>query len=175
MTKQPAAHQLRRRPPKKLFLKADHGTERHSDKSKKLCQSGAMKFIRTIMQDRSSAGAVAMLALLLFLLQGLANGVAHGNMATMALAADEIICSSHSPAGATEKQDPAGKTANNCCGTLCRLASVSAAALLVTPNELATALLPKVNITFVQPQADQPATPPNRESQPRGPPVSTQL
>lgn len=132
-----------------------------------------MKLIRKIMQDRSSAGAVAMLAFLLFLLQGLANGVAHGNMATVALAADEIICSSHSPAGATGKQDPAGKTANNCCGTLCRLASVSAAALLVTPNELTTTLLPKVDIAFVRPQANQPATPLNRESQPRGPPVFT--
>lgn len=132
-----------------------------------------MKLIRKIMQDRSSAGAIAMLALLLFLLQGLANGVAHGNMAGMALAADDIICSTHAPAGTSEKQNPAGKIANDCCGTLCRLASTSAAALLVSPAELSGYLAPKVEITFLRQPTDLPSAAPNRDSQPRGPPAAS--
>ena len=42
------------------------------------------------MQDRSSAGAIATLAVLLFLLQGLVNGLTSGNMASAALATGEI-------------------------------------------------------------------------------------
>ncbi len=133
-----------------------------------------MKFVRKIMQDRSSAGAVAMLALLLFLLQGLANGVSNGSMAAMALSADEIICSSHTPAGATGKQDTGTKAADNCCGTLCRLASASAVALLVTPTELTASIVPKVDVAFLHHDAHLPPAPPNRESQPRAPPFAPQ-
>jgi hypothetical protein len=133
-----------------------------------------MRFIRKIMQDRSSAGAIATLALLLFLLQGLANGVAHGSMAAMALAADDIICSSHMPEGATGKQDPASKADKSCCGTLCRLASASAVALLVTPTELAGNVVPKIDVTFLHHEATLPPSPPNRDSQPRAPPIPPQ-
>lgn len=133
-----------------------------------------MRFIRKIMQDKSSAGAIAMLTLLLFLLQGLANGVANGSMAALALEADGIICSSHMPDGVTGKQDPAGKLANNCCGTLCRLASASAAALLVTPIELVGSDAPKVEISFFHHDAASPPLTINRDSQPRGPPIAPQ-
>lgn len=133
-----------------------------------------MGFIRRIMQDRSSAGAIAMLAVLLFLLQGLANGLTNGNMAMAALAADEIICSSHMPEGGSSKQNPAGKIADDCCGTLCRLASATAAALPVIPVERADNILPPVEVTFLNVDAALPPSPPNRESRPRAPPFAPQ-
>lgn len=133
-----------------------------------------MRFIRKIMQDQSSASAVALLALLLFLLQGLANGVAHGSMAAMALQADGIICSSHAPDGAAGQQNPAPQKANDCCGTLCRLASTSAAALLVTPTELVGREAPNVEIRFFHAGTTSPQRTINRESQPRGPPAIPQ-
>jgi hypothetical protein len=134
-----------------------------------------MRFIRKIMQDKSSAGAIAILAVLLFLLQGLANGVTNGSMAALALEADGIICSSHLPEGVSGKQDPAGKLANNCCGTLCRLASTSAAALLVTPIELIGNDDPKVEITFFGHAGASPPLTINRDAQPRGPPSLPQI
>ena len=130
-----------------------------------------MRFIRKIMQDRSSAGAIATLALLLFLLQGLTNGVANGNMAAMALASDGVICSTHMPDGATGKQDPAGKLANNCCGTLCRLAANAAVAVVEAPLELVAPIVPKAEIGFSAAYATPAPPPPNRESQPRAPPL----
>lgn len=134
-----------------------------------------MRLVRTIMQDRSSAGAIAMLTLLLFLLQGLTNGVANGHMASLALATDEIICSIHTQNGASEKQDPAGKLANNCCGTLCRLAAASAVALPAPSMEPAPALVPALALNF-PPFASLSSPPsPNRESRPRGPPLALQV
>ncbi|MDR6102591.1 hypothetical protein QE369_002788 [Agrobacterium larrymoorei] len=129
-----------------------------------------MKLIRRIMQDRSSAGAVAVLALLLFLLQGLANGVAHGSMAATALAADDIICAAHMPDGVTQKQSPAEKLANSCCGTLCRLASASFTALLASPTEIAGRVVPHVHVTLWRWNENKISAPPTREQQPRGPP-----
>lgn len=133
-----------------------------------------MGFIRRIMQDRSSAGAIAMLAVLLFLLQGLANGLTSGNMAMAALAADEIICSSHMTEGGSGKHNPAGKIADDCCGTLCRLASATAAALPVIPVERADNILPAVEVTFLNIHAALPPSPPNLESRPRAPPSAPQ-
>jgi hypothetical protein len=133
-----------------------------------------MGFIRRIMQDRSSAGAIAMLAVLLFLLQGLANGLTNGNMAMAALAADEIICSSHMPEGGSGKQKPAGKIADDCCGTLCRLASAKVAALPVIPIERADNILPAVEVAFLNVDAALPPSPPNLESRPRAPPSAPQ-
>jgi len=133
-----------------------------------------MGFIRRIMQDRSSAGAIAMLAVLLFLLQGLANGLTSGNMAMAALAADDIICSSHMPEGDSDKQDPAGKIADDCCGTLCRLASATVAALPVIPVEGADNILPAVEVAFQNFDAVLPPSPPNLESRPRAPPFAPQ-
>lgn len=130
-----------------------------------------MKLIRRIMQDRSSAGAVAVLALLLFLLQGLANGVAHGSMAATALAADDIICAAHMPDNGTQKQSPAEKLANSCCGTLCRLASASFTALLASPSEIAGRVVPHVHVTFWRWSENKSSAPPTREQQPRGPPT----
>lgn len=136
-----------------------------------------MGFIRRIMQDRSSAGAIATLAVLLFLLQGLANGLTSGNMAMAALAADEIICSSHMPEGGG-KQDPApnpaSKIAADCCGTLCRLASATIATLPVTPVERADKITPTDEVAFVNFDAALPPSPPNRESRPRAPPSAPQ-
>ena len=129
-----------------------------------------MKLIRRIMQDRSSAGAVAVLALLLFLLQGLANGVAHGSMAATVLAADEIICSAHMPGSDAGKQSPAEKLANSCCGTLCRLASASFTALLASPGEIAGRVVPHVQVTLWRWSESKISAPPTREQQPRGPP-----
>lgn len=133
-----------------------------------------MGFIRRIMQDRSSAGAIAMLAVLLFLLQGLANGLTSGNMAMAALAADEIICSSHMPEGGSDKHDPAGKIADDCCGTLCRLASATAAALPVIPVEGADNILPAVEVAFLNFDAVLSPSPPDLESRPRAPPFAPQ-
>lgn len=133
-----------------------------------------MGFIRRIMQDRSSAGAIAMLAVLLFLLQGLANGLTSGNMAMAALAADEIICSSHMPEGDSGKQNPAGKIADDCCGTLCRLASATIAALPVIPVEGADRIIPAVEVAFLNVEALLPPSPPNLESRPRAPPSAPQ-
>ncbi|WP_262522964.1 DUF2946 domain-containing protein [Agrobacterium tumefaciens] len=137
--------------------------------------SQAMRFIRKIMQDRSSAGAIATLALLLFLLQGLVNGAANGSMAAAALAAGDVICSTHSPDGATGKENPASKLANNCCGALCRLASLSTAALPVTPDDLPADIIPKVQIAVLPADAALPPSPPNRDSRARAPPLSLQI
>ncbi|PYG55792.1 hypothetical protein N434_04237 [Rhizobium sp. UGM030330-04] len=125
------------------------------------------------MQDRSSAGAIATLAVLLFLLQGLANGLTSGNMAMAALAADEVICSSHMPDGPA-KQDPAGKIAADCCGTLCRLASATIATLPVIPVERADRIIPTAEVAFLNFDAALPPSPPNLESRPRAPPASPQ-
>ncbi|MGV1986938.1 DUF2946 family protein [Agrobacterium sp. 22-221-1] len=133
-----------------------------------------MGFIRRIMQDRSSAGPIAMLAVLLFLLQGLANGLTSGNMAMAALATDEIICSSHMPEGGSSKQNPADKIADDCCGTLCRLASATAAALPVIPIERADNILPAIEVAFPNVDAALPPSPPNLESRPRAPPSAPQ-
>ncbi|TKV76495.1 DUF2946 family protein [Rhizobium sp. AU243] len=133
-----------------------------------------MGFIRRIMQDRSSAGAIAMLAVLLFLLQGLANGLTSGNMAMAALAADEIICSSHMPEGGSGKQNPARKIADDCCGTLCRLASATVAALPAIPIERTDNILPAIEVAFRTIDAALPPSPPNLESRPRAPPSAPQ-
>lgn len=125
------------------------------------------------MQDRSSAGAIATLAVLLFLLQGLANGLTSGNMAMAALAADEVICSSHMPEGPA-KQDPAGKIAADCCGTLCRLASATIATLPVTPVERADRIVTTDEVAFLNFDAALPPSPPNLESRPRAPPAPPQ-
>ncbi len=125
------------------------------------------------MQDRSSAGAIATLAVLLFLLQGLANGLTSGNMAMAALAADEVICSSHMPEGPA-KQDPAGKIAADCCGTLCRLASATIATLPVTPVERADRVVTTDEVAFLNFDAALPPSPPNLESRPRAPPTPPQ-
>ncbi len=132
-----------------------------------------MGYIRRIMQDRSSAGAIATLAVLLFLLQGLANGLTSGNMAMAALAADEVICSSHMPEGPA-KQDPAGKIAADCCGTLCRLASATIATLPVTPVERADRIVTTDEVAFLNFDAALPPSPPNLESRPRAPPTPPQ-
>ncbi|MBP8937869.1 DUF2946 domain-containing protein [Agrobacterium genomosp. 3] len=132
-----------------------------------------MGHIRRIMQDRSSAGAIATLAVLLFLLQGLANGLTSGNMAMAALAADEVICSSHMPEGPA-KQDPAGKIAADCCGTLCRLASATIATLPVTPVERADRIVTTDEVAFLNFDAALPPSPPNLESRPRAPPTPPQ-
>lgn len=139
-------------------------------------RSRFMGFVRRIMQDRSSAGAVAMLALLLFLLQGLTTGVAHGNMAAMSIGADGVICSTHMPDGATGKQNqnPA-KQANDCCGTLCRLAFAGAVALLASPIELTGGIATSVDLAFFYPDATSPPPTANRDSQPRGPPLLPHL
>ncbi|NSY43459.1 DUF2946 domain-containing protein [Agrobacterium tumefaciens] len=138
-----------------------------------------MGFIRRIMQDRSSAGAIATLAVLLFLLQGLVNGLTSGNMASAALATGEIICSSHMPEGGSGKpnpaSNPAGKLADNCCGTLCRLASVTIAALPVTPVEPADGIVRVVEVDFLDRDTVLPPPPPNLESRPRAPPPSLQM
>ncbi len=129
-----------------------------------------MKIIRRIIRDRSSSGAIAALALLLLLLQGLASGYAHGSMSGTILSSKEIICSSHAPDGATGEHAPGKLPADGCCGTLCRLASISFAALVVSPAEVAGSLVPHVAFT-PWPHAhalDAPGT--NRESQPRAPP-----
>lgn len=131
-----------------------------------------MGFIRRIMQDRSSAGAIATLAILLFLLQGLANGLTSGNMAMAAPAADEVICSTHMPDGGAGKQDPAGKIAADCCGTLCRLASATIATLPITPVERADRIIQSGEVAFVNFDAASPPSPPNLESRPRAPPAS---
>ena len=132
-----------------------------------------MGHIRSIMQDRSSAGAIATLAVLLFLLQGLANGLTSGNMAMAALAADEVICSSHMPEGPA-KQDPVGKIAADCCGTLCRLASATIATLPVTPVERADRIVTTDEVAFLNFDAALPPSPPNLESRPRAPPTPPQ-
>ncbi|KRA61026.1 MULTISPECIES: DUF2946 family protein [Rhizobium/Agrobacterium group] len=132
-----------------------------------------MGHIRRIMQDRSSAGAIATLAVLLFLLQGLANGLTSGNMAMAALATDEVICSSHMPEGPA-KQDPAGKIAADCCGTLCRLASATIATLPVTPVERADRVVTTDEVAFLNFDAALPPSPPNLESRPRAPPTPPQ-
>ncbi|CAN7435494.1 DUF2946 domain-containing protein [Agrobacterium tumefaciens] len=132
-----------------------------------------MGHIRRIMQDRSSAGAIATLAVLLFLLQGLTNGLTSGNMAMAALAADEVICSSHMPEGPA-KQDPAGKIAADCCGTLCRLASATIATLPVTPVERADRIVTADEVAFLNFDAALPPSPPNLESRPRAPPTPPQ-
>lgn len=125
------------------------------------------------MQDRSSAGAIATLAVLLFLLQGLANGLTSGNMAMAALATDEVICLSHMPEGPA-KQDPAGKIAADCCGTLCRLASATIATLPVTPVERADRVVTTDEVAFLNFDAALPPSPPNLESRPRAPPTPPQ-
>ncbi|MFK3776747.1 DUF2946 family protein [Agrobacterium sp. NPDC089420] len=133
-----------------------------------------MGLIRRIMQDRSSAGAIATLAILLFLLQGLANGLTRGNMAMAALAADGIICSSHMPEGGFGKQDPAGKIAADCCGTLCRLASATIATLPLLPVERTDRITATHEAAFLNVDAALPPSPPNLESRPRAPPIASQ-
>lgn len=136
-----------------------------------------MRLVRAVMQDRSSAGAVAMLALLLLLLQGITAGFAHGSIAAMSIGTDEIICSSHMSDGVTVKQNqqPATKKGNDCCGTLCRLAFAAAIALVVSPTEMTGGIATSIDLTFFHSETGSPPATANRESQPRGPPLNPHI
>ncbi|WP_431321168.1 hypothetical protein [Rhizobium sp. YTU87027] len=92
-----------------------------------------MGTMRSILRDRVSASAVALLFACLLLIQALLTGTAQG--ATAAPAADPfaIICSSGghgSVNDAVHGNLPAKKVPECPCGTLCRLASTAMPAIL---------------------------------------------
>jgi hypothetical protein len=130
-----------------------------------------MQLFRTLMRDRSSAGAIAMLAALLFLLQGLVGGFAHGAMVAQANDPSQIICSLHGTDQSDGKSKPGTAKQGECCTAACRIFSIVSQAILpadgiaVPITATATVMLPT--------QADDARQPRRRWllSQPRAPPV----
>ncbi|EPE99987.1 hypothetical protein RGCCGE502_01841 [Rhizobium grahamii CCGE 502] len=89
--------------------------------------------MRSILRDRVSASAVALLVACLLLIQGLLSGTAQGAMAASAVDPFAIICSSsgHSSINEAGHGNLPAKKAPECpCGTLCRLASTAMPAIL---------------------------------------------
>ncbi|WP_019279610.1 DUF2946 domain-containing protein [Rhizobium grahamii] len=92
-----------------------------------------MGTMRSILRDRVSASAVALLVACLLLIQGLLSGTAQGAMAASAVDPFAIICSSsgHSSINEAGHGNLPAKKAPECpCGTLCRLASTAMPAIL---------------------------------------------
>ncbi|MDQ0563151.1 hypothetical protein QO004_004960 [Rhizobium mesoamericanum] len=88
--------------------------------------------MRSILRDRVSASAVALLLACLLLIQGLLIGAAQGAMAVPA-ADPAAICSSvghGSVNDALHSNLPAKKAPECPCGTLCRLASAAMPAIV---------------------------------------------
>jgi hypothetical protein len=88
--------------------------------------------MRSILRDRVSTSAVALLVACLLLIQGLLSGTAQGAMAASATDPFAIICSSGHDSGddAGHGNLPAKKMPDCPCGTLCRLASTAMPAIL---------------------------------------------
>ena len=132
-----------------------------------------MVLFRTLMRDRSSAGAVAMLAALLFLLQGLIGGFAHGAMVAQELDPSQIICSMHGSTGQSDGQTKPGTAkSGECCTAACRIFSMASQAILPAdsvPVEVAVVASATRSI-----QADDRPQPQRRWllSQARAPPIS---
>lgn len=95
-----------------------------------------MNFMRTLRTDRTTAIAIAVAVIYLFLVQIFIAGFSQGAMAATAPNPLNVICSSSGtiiilPDGSTS---PA-KTAPDCpCGLLCRLASTYVIAFPYTPE-----------------------------------------
>lgn len=92
-----------------------------------------MGTMRSILRDRVSASAVALLVACLLLIQGLLSGNAQGAVTASAVDPFAIICSSsgHGSVDDAGHDNLPAKKAPGCpCGTLCRLASVAMPAIL---------------------------------------------
>lgn len=92
-----------------------------------------------MMRDRSSAGAIATLAALLFLAQGLVGGLAHGAMLAQAHDPLQVICSFHGTSDSSGNQHQNGGKADQCCTTACRIFSMASHAILATTDAAASA------------------------------------
>ena len=132
-----------------------------------------MVLFRTLMRDRSSAGAIAMLAALLFLLQGLVGGFAHGAMAAQALDPAQIICSMHGTSGQSDGQTKPGTTkSGECCTAACRIFSMASQAILSADSVPVEVALVEAATRSIQ--SDDRPQPQRRRllSQARAPPLS---
>lgn len=92
-----------------------------------------MGTMRSILRDRGSASAVALLFACLLLIQGLLSGTAQGAMAASAADPFTVICSSDGHGSVNDAGHgnlPAKKAPECPCGTLCRLASAAMPAIL---------------------------------------------
>ena len=125
-----------------------------------------------MMRDRSSAGAIAALAALLFLAQGLVGGFAHGSMLAQAHDPLEIICGLHDTENPTDSQHKTGGDADQCCTTACRIFSMASHAIPTTTD----AATPGRSASLETASVEQAETPqPQRRrllAQPRAPPLS---
>lgn len=96
-----------------------------------------MRLLRTMMRDRSSAGAIAALAALLFLAQGLVGGFAHGSMLAKAHDPLQVICGLHGTENPSDSQHQNDGKADQCCTAACRIVSMASHAILATPDAVA--------------------------------------
>ena len=101
-----------------------------------------MGMIRTVLRDRVSASAIALLVALLLLIQGLLSGQAQGSMTASAVDPLHSICSitgdgvidhvdhAENTNDGTSHGQSHGKAADCPCCTLCRLAAHAMPAIL---------------------------------------------
>ncbi len=134
-----------------------------------------MGTMRSILRDRVSASAVALLVACLFLIQGLLSGTAQGAMAASAVDPFAIICSSsgHGPIDDAGHGNLPAKKAPECpCGTLCRLASAAMPAVLAGQAAILYVAVETAIDATIRTDADVPLALRGRIAEPRAPPIT---
>jgi hypothetical protein len=136
-----------------------------------------MGMIRSVLRDRVSASAIALLVACLLMIQGLLSGQAQGAMAAISVDPLQAICSIMGEVSLqqVDKDDAShgsshGKAADCPCCTLCRLASFAMPAILGADTAVAHVALDMSDVMAVA--VDTPIRPALRRliAQPRAPP-----
>ena len=130
--------------------------------------------MRSILRDRVSASAVALLVACLFLIQGLLSGTVQGSMAS-AVDPFAIICSSSGHGSIDDAGHgnlPAKKAPECPCGTLCRLASAAMPAVLAAQAAVLYVAVETAIDAAIRTDADVSPALRGRIAEPRAPPIT---
>lgn len=133
-----------------------------------------MGTMRSILRDRVSASAVALLVACLFLIQGLLSGTVQGSMAS-AVDPFAIICSSSGHGSIDDAGHgnlPAKKAPEWPCGTLCRLASAAMPAVLAAQAAVLYVVVETAIDAAIRTDADVSPALRGRIAEPRAPPIT---
>ncbi len=133
-----------------------------------------MGTMRSILRDRVSASAVALLVACLFLIQGLLSGTVQGSMAS-AVDPFAIICSSSGHGSIDDAGHgnlPAKKAPEWPCGTLCRLASAAMPAVLAAQAAVLYVVVETAIDAAIRTDADVLPALRGRIAEPRAPPIT---
>ena len=134
-----------------------------------------MGTMRSILRDRVSASAVALLVACLLLIQGLLSGTAQGSMVASTVDPFAIICSSSghdSIDDAGHGNFPAKKAPECPCGTLCRLASAAMPAVLAAQATVLYVAVETAIDAAIRTDADVSPALSGRIAEPRAPPIT---